>query len=410
MQTRLTNLFSFSFLSPGRMLAALLAAAACLASAAAAAQEADADSHAEESEHGGDAREVHLTEAQRGRLDIQVAAAPAGSARAVVTAPATAAFNADRLVRLGPRLPAKVVRIVKDLGEPVAAGEVVTILDSVALGKAKARYLIAKARYEAATADHDREKLLAAEKISSEAEKLEAHARFIEAEAELEAAREELRLYGLSLERIAAIEAGGNVPLSRYTLTSPRDGVLQRRDGVPGQSISPQETPFHVVDPTAMWLFIDVYEKDAAHVAPGQRVEFTARAIENRVFAGGVDWVSRALDEETRTVRVRATLSNEDGLLRDGMFGTARIQTGAEASTALLPVDAVQTLDDGPVVFVPADEPGAFRAIGVETGEEAAGRIEIRSGIAPGAPVVLSGAFDLKSALTAGGRSAAHGH
>ncbi|MBB4210313.1 cobalt-zinc-cadmium efflux system membrane fusion protein [Rhodothalassium salexigens DSM 2132] len=353
---------------------------------------------------------VHLTAGERATLDLQVGPVPAGSARALIEAPASLRFDADRTVRVGPRLPAKVLRVVADLGQRVEAGEVLAWLDSVALGKAKARYLSAAARFEAATAEHDREKRLAAEQISSEAEKLAAHAAFIEARAALDAAREELRLYGLSLDAIAAIEAGGDRPLSRYPLTSPQAGMVQARDAVPGQTLRPDDTPFLVVDTRVLWVVAEVYEKDIPRIAPGQRIDFTGRAVGGRLVAGTVDWVSASLDETTRTVRVRGHLDNSGGRLRDGQFGTARLHTEAAARTALMPVDAVQTLDGQPVVFVPGDTPDAFRAQPVSLGAEAHGRVEIRRGLDPGDRAVLVGAFALKSALTAAGRSAAHSH
>ena len=84
--------------------------------------------------------------------------------------------------------------------------------------------------------------------------------------------------------------------------------------------------------------------------------------------------------------------------------------TGSGGGFALVPIDAVQNRGDDHVVFVPADEAGAFRAVAVEPGAEGGGQVEIRRGLDPGDPVVVAGAFDLMSALTARERSAAHHH
>ena len=72
--------------------------------------------------------------------------------------------------------------------------------------------------------------------------------------------------------------------------------------------------------------------------------------------------------------------------------------------------DAVQTIDDESVVFVPGNEGGAYKAVPVTLGKEANDWIEIKSGISANTEVVSVGAFDLMSAITASGRSAAHGH
>ncbi|HKJ72661.1 MAG TPA: efflux RND transporter periplasmic adaptor subunit, partial [Alphaproteobacteria bacterium] len=191
---------------------------------------------------------------------------------------------------------------------------------------------------------------------------------------------------------------------------SPISGIVQHRDAEPGETIGPDDTPFTVVNTDEVWLFVDLFERHITKVAAGQSVQFSARALSDRNFAGTIDWVSRSLDEEARTVRVRATMNNPDDILRDGMFGTARINTKSDQRLALVPVDAVQTLQEDSVVFVPGKKDGAFRAQTVTLGQESEGVVEIQSGLEPGADVVLSGAFDLMSALTASGRSAAHSH
>ena len=73
---------------------------------------------------------------------------------------------------------------------------------------------------------------------------------------------------------------------------------------------------------------------------------------------------------------------------------------------------AVQKVGERTVVFVPVGQ-GRFRPVGVETGAESAGEVELRSGIEEGTPVVARGAFTLKSELSKeslSGSHAGHGH
>lgn len=366
--------------------------------------------HESEGEHEESGREIHLTDSQLQRLDIEVGKAEAGQATAVIEAPATVRFDADRVARIGPRLSAKVVEVLADLGEAVEAGDSVAVMDSVALGKAKARHLTTKARLETARAEYQREKGLAEKQIASKAELLEAKAKLAENRAEHDAADEELRLYGLSPEQIDAVKPDQDEPLSRYVLTTPIAGVIQQRDLVPGETVGADETPIHVVDTSRMWVMIEAYEQDLLGLESGLPMSLSVRPLPERNFEGQIDWISRELDEQSRTVRVRASVDNPAGLLRAGMFGTARVATDSQRQYAMVPVDAVQSLGDDDVVFVPGDEQGAFRAVTVEFGAEGGGRIEVRRGLQPGDAVVVAGAFDLKSALTASERSAAHSH
>lgn len=376
---------------------------------------AESGGHEDAQAHAGDgsaahAETVHLTPEQLESLGVRVEPLPAGNASSTLRRPATVMFDLDRVAKVGPRLPAKVVRVVRDLGDRVRAGETLAVMSSVQLGRAKADFLAARARLGTARAEYERERSLRDERISSEAEFLEARAKYEEARAAFEAAREALRLYGLSGAEIGAIDAGGDAPLSHFRLTSPIDGVVQARDLSPGQSIGPDETPIHVANLDRLWVMIDAYEHDVPLLVEGQAVTLRVRSLPDRTFEGETDWVSYELDPETRTVRVRAVVGNPDGSLRPGMFGTASIRPASEPTYAMVPVDAVQQLEGRDVVFVPGDEAGAFKPAPVELGEEADGRVEIVAGLQPGDEAAVEGAFQLKSALTASGRSAAHSH
>jgi cobalt-zinc-cadmium efflux system membrane fusion protein len=374
-------------------------------------EEENHEVHAEESGHGEGEREVHLSEEQAALLSIEVDQAPGGTAEANISAPATVAFDPDRTARVGPRLSAKVVEVLVDLGAQVRAGQPLALMDSVELGRAKAGYLSAQGKLESARADWEREQSLAEQQITSEAELLDAKAAFQAARGEYRSALETLKLYGLSREQIDDIDSESQEgPLSRFTLAAPAAGVVQRRNLAPGQTLSASETPIHIVDTRQMWLLIDAFEKSLPHLTPGQLVNFRTRALPNQTFAGKTDWISRELDPESRTLTVRAVLDNPDGRLRAGMAGTANIQTEGTANYALVPVDAVQRLGEEEVVFVPGVEAGAYEPLPVTLGDEGNGWIEIRDGIEPGDRVVVRGAFDLMSALTASSRSAAHSH
>lgn len=369
------------------------------------------EGHEEESGQDEGEREIHLSAEQAALLTIEVDKAPGGTAQARIAAPATVAFDPDRTARVGPRLSAKVVAVLVDLGEQVRTGQPLALMNSVELGRAKAGYLAAQGRLESAGADWQREQHLAEQQISSEAELLDAKAAFQAAQGEFRAALEILKLYGVTQEKIEQIGSESDEQLlSRFTLSAPVAGVVQRRDLAPGQTLSANETPIHIVDSRKMWLMIDAFEKSLPHLTLGQPVIFRTRALPNQVFEGKTDWISRELDPESRTLTVRAVLTNPEGKLRAGMAGTANVRTDGKAKYALVPVDAVQRLGEEEVVFVPGNEAGAYRLMPVTLGDEGNGLIEIREGLQPGDRVVVRGAFDLMSALTASSRSAAHSH
>lgn len=361
-------------------------------------------------EHGGAPRGVAIGAKKADAIGIEVDTLSAGSATSTISRPATVQFDPNRVAQVGPRIEGKIVRVTKDLGDRVREGEAVAVLSSVELGKAKSRYLTAQARLKTHRREYEREQSLRADSISSEAEILEAQAKFEEAQAEFQAAKEELRLYGLS-EADVAPAGQRKMPLSHFRVTSPVTGTLQKRDVEVGQTVSAQEAPFHVAGSSQMWVMIDAYERDIAAVEEGQRVRLTMSSLSGESARGRIDFISKTLEEESRTLRMRAVVSNPDGILRDGMYGRAHISTDATVERALISTDAVQTVHGTSMVFVPGEDAGHFRAVEVRLGEESqSGMVELISGLQPGDVAVTKGAFNLKATLTAQSRSAAHSH
>ncbi|MFH5886202.1 efflux RND transporter periplasmic adaptor subunit [Halalkalibaculum sp. DA3122] len=372
------------------------------------------EQHQQGSQHNEESsqhtREVHLTEKQESSLGIKVETLSEGNASSTISRPASVGYDLDQIAKVGPRIEAKVVKVIKDLGDRVKQDEPIALMSSVGLGKARAEYIRLRTELKAEKAHYEREKSLYEQEISSRAEMLQAEAHYQEAKASYNAAAESLRLYGLSKEDVQNIEAGSDEPLSHFYLTSPLDGVIQERDISPGQTISPSETPIHVANLSKMWVIIDAYEQDIRYLDKGQSVSLSVRSIPGETFEGKTDWVSYSLEKQTRTMPVRAVVENPNRKLRAGMFGTARISTGKERNVAMIPIDAVQTIEGEQVVFVPGNENGSYKPVEVMLGSENEGYVEIASCLKPGQQAVITGAFDLKSALTAKGRSASHGH
>jgi cobalt-zinc-cadmium efflux system membrane fusion protein len=371
------------------------------------------EGHAGHDEQGesGSSNAVHLSAEQAGNLDIEVEALQSGSAQATLDRPATVMWAMDNLARVGPRVSAKVQSVAVDLGDQVEKGQVLATMSSVQLGKAKADYLAAKARLATNQANYKRQQTLRKQDIASEAALLEAEAAYHEAKAKHDAARETLRVLGVSESEIADIEAGSDEPLSVVRLRSPVSGVIQKRDLVVGDTISGNDTPLHIVNTDRMWVMVDAYDRDIPLLTTGQELTFTARSLPDQSFTGTIDWISGQLNKETRTVQVRAVVGNPDEALKAGLYGTAHVQTNAETDQAVLaPLDAVQKIHGESVVFVPGDEANTYKPVHITLGRESEKWAEITDGIAAGQKVVTNGAFDLKAAFTAQGRSAAHSH
>jgi Cu(I)/Ag(I) efflux system membrane fusion protein len=140
-----------------------------------------------------------------------------------------------------------------------------------------------------------------------------------------EAAREKLRLLGVTDKQLADIEAEGT-PRSVLTLHAPIGGTVIEKSVREQMYVQVGDPLYTIADLSTVWLFADIYEFELPWVAVGQAVEVTIEGAPGESFGGTVAFVEPVVREATRTVRVRVNLPNPEGRLRPGMFAHATIR------------------------------------------------------------------------------------
>lgn len=142
----------------------------------------------------------------------------------------------------------------------------------------------------------------------------------------LEAAREKLRLLGLTAGQIEQIEKSGQ-PLTHLTIYSPIGGVVIKKLVNEGMYVSTGTPVYSVADLSQVWVKLDAYESDLPWIRYGQQVQFSAEAYPGETFSGRISFVDPVLDPKTRTVKVRVDVPNADGRLKPEMFVRAVVQS-----------------------------------------------------------------------------------
>ena len=125
-----------------------------------------------------------------------------------------------------------------------------------------------------------------------------------------------------------------------------------------------------------MWFMLNVPLEEARHVRLGQRVIFLADGGE-RADSGLLTWLSTDVDADTRTVKVRGELANDDGRLRNETFGVGEIVLREEEDAIVVPSSAVHWEGCCNVVFVRDREymtEGSYKVIGQALGGPVAAR------------------------------------
>jgi cobalt-zinc-cadmium efflux system membrane fusion protein len=306
-----------------------------------------------------------------------------------------------------------VVRGVRaDLGDRVAAGQILFEVASPEFARARADYLEALAAHVLAEAAMKREEDLFARRVCPEKDVLEARAAHAVAAARERAAADGLRALGLGDADLGQLRddgeddrtgAGGEALLP---VRAPFAGTVLERDLGLGVAAAPGDRLLLLGDVDEVWVVASVYESDLAALAAaradsraagaGLAAELTVAAWPGRVFPGRLDRLGGTLDEATRTAAVRIVAPNPEGLLRPGMFARVRLLLPGAATGLALPQEAVLADEGRSFVFVRATA-DCFVRRPVTTGRAAGGWIEIASGLRDGQAVVARGAFLLKS-------------
>jgi Cu(I)/Ag(I) efflux system membrane fusion protein len=146
------------------------------------------------------------------------------------------------------------------------------------------------------------------------------------AERTLEAARQKLRLWGLTAEQIEGIEASGE-PVTHLTVHSPIGGVVIEKVATEGMYVSTGTHIYTVADLTQVWVKLDAYESDLPWIQYGQEVTFSAEAYPGETFKGWISFKDPFLDPKTRTVKVRVNVPNADGRLKPEMLVRAVVKS-----------------------------------------------------------------------------------
>ncbi len=150
-----------------------------------------------------------------------------------------------------------------------------------------------------------------------------------------------------------------------------------------------------------IYLDFTLPERYIGQLAKGQNISVTVQAYPDRTFSGQIQAISPAIEQNTRSLKVRASLPNRDKVLRPGMFAQVNIVSGKPLSVLTLPDTAISYNPYGNSVYlVVQNENGlTVQSRQIETGQIREGRVEITNGLNAGDRVVSAGQVKLRNGM-----------
>ena len=219
-------------------------------------------------------------------------------------------------------------------------------------------------------------------------------------ETAMQAARNKLRILGLTDDDIATFQEKGRIN-PETTIFAPIAGTVVQRKIGPGQYVNAGASdPVYVIgDLSTVWMTAFVRESDCANVAVGQDVTFNVLALPGRSLSARISYVATAIDPATRRLLVRATIDNKNGTLKPEMFANVTIYSAGDRPAVGVPKQALIYEGDQVRIWVAhPDKTIELRQIkpGLTNGD----LVEVVGNLKPGEQIVTKGALFIDRAAS----------
>jgi len=318
--------------------------------------------------------------ALRERLSVMPAAVHAVGAKLVL--PGMVEADPARTVAVLTPLGGRVVALKVALGDRVARGQVLAVIDSPDLGQAYDDDDKAADTLKLTEKNLSRQEAQNKLGVASDRDLDQARSDHTQALAEHTRTQARLRALGEPSQH------GGSSRL--LTVTAPMNGSITAFAVAPGAMINdPTQPLMTVADLSAVWVTALVPEKDAAAVSKNQAADVTLLAYPDQVLHGKVLFVSDVIEADSRRNKTRIAFENPDRALKPNMFATVTLY-GRALTRVVLPSSALLMNNDRTTVFV-ATAPWTFERRTVEAILEESAQVAIAHGIQAGEQVVVRG-------------------
>jgi membrane fusion protein (multidrug efflux system) len=294
-----------------------------------------------------------------------VKAVAAKVAPAADEAGAVGTLRADESVTIRPEIAGRVAEIRFTEGQSVARGAVLVKLDQSELAA-----VVASSR---AALKWEEQRLDRADDLRQKG--------FISAQG--------LDDQKTNLAKAKAKLAEDEAKLAKTEMRASFPGVTGLRQVSEGQYVAAGTDIARLEKIDQLKLDFRVPEALVAKLKPGQPVRVLLDAYGDKAFSGSVYAIEPAVDEQTRTVLLRARVANPDLKLRPGMFARVQVQLGVREKAVWIPEAAI--VPRGQDLFVFRVKENKADLVRVQTGSRKVGEVEIVKGIESGDLVVTEG-------------------
>lgn len=359
--------------------------------------ESDGHDH-EEHEESDTFDDIPLTQQQVSTAELRMGEVQTRELDATLRVTGTLVLRPQSMADVSSLMGGVVRSILVSEGQRVSKGQVVATVENTSVVTLQREYFTALRESEAARAELTRQQTLAkaGAGVAKNLQQAETAARI--ADASLTGIGQQLRQMGISPKSVASGSFATVFPLR-----APISGTVSRISASIGSYADMQSPLLAIRDNSAMECDLNVFEKDVAKVAVGDRVELLLANQPGRVLRGRVYGVNQYFNDAAKSVAVHVRLdaSPSQGLI-DGMYVSGTIATGRQKCRAL-PSQAIVSTEGKSYIFALNGKPRggkySFSRHEVTTGVTSDGftEVDLCEHIRPDSRIVTDNVYYLAS-------------
>jgi membrane fusion protein, multidrug efflux system len=188
-----------------------------------------------------------------------------------------------------------------------------------------------------------------------------------------------------------------NVKIAETEVRAPFNGVIGFRYVSEGSYVQPSVKIAHMIDHSMLKLEFAIPEKYASQQLMGRKVDFTTEGYD-KIFVAHVYAIDYRVDEETRTIGLRALYDNSDRRLLPGMYASVTLVTEEKNNSIQIPTQTVVPEMNEKRVWIVHNNKAVYTPI--VSGNRTDKEIEVLSGINAGDTLLTSGLMQLRPGTT----------
>lgn len=296
-------------------------------------------------------------------------------------------FNQDKQVNIFSLVSGNIQDIKVQLGDYVNAGQGLAVVKSSEMAGYSNNLIQAQTNLTAAKKQLDATNALYKAGLASILDVTNAQANYDQAIAQLEMVKRILRI-------------NGNDTSGNYVIKSPINGFIVQKFATNSQAIRPDNSNplFTISDLKEVWIWANVYEGNVDKIHLGDNVDVTTLSHPGRVFKGKVDKIMHVLDPNSRVMKVRVVISNQDYALRPQMFASVTA-TSTEHKQAIYVPQSALIFDHSQYYVLLYHGAGKAAITPVQKLSSLGNKVYLSEGVKVGDSVVASSALQIYDQL-----------